>query len=198
MTLYAAPIDVMNSMMLMIGAKPIVTLLDQSKENLILRQHYEPVVQSALTRHAWTWATKAAVVQSSGQGVDLNYLYAVPSDFLNVRWVRVGSTDIQIEHMDDGHISVPFNSSLEVHGNWRVPEARWPADFAEAVVLKGYAVLARSLLNEFAEAARADKEAEIKLRHAIVRDRRQIRGRDISQNSPLINAWRGRKPRGTS
>jgi|AntAceMinimDraft_12_1070368.scaffolds.fasta_scaffold47059_2 hypothetical protein len=198
MTLYAAPIEVMNSMMLMIGAKPINSIHDQSKENIVLRQLYEPLVQSALCRHAWTWATKTTVVQSSSQSVDGNYLYPVPSDFLNVRWVRAGGTDIQVEHMEDGHLSLPFLSDLELHGNWRVPEARWPADFAEAIVLSGYGMLLRSLLNDFIQADRADDKAEKKLRFAIVRDRRQIRGRDINQNSVLLNAWRGRKTRGSA
>ena len=197
MTTYAAPVNVKNSMLLSLGAKPITPGVNTSKEAIILDQIYEPMVKAALTRHAWTWGVKSQAVQSSGQANNGNYLYPVPSSFLNVRWVRCGGSDVQVEYLEDGELALPFGGEIEVHGNWRVPEARWPADFAEAIVKKGYASLIRSLMNDFTEAGRAEQEAEMMLRRSIARDKRQIRGRDINQNPILVQAWRGRRRNGS-
>lgn len=195
MTTYAAPINVKNAAIQMLGAKALVTELDQTKEARILKTHYEPTVKKWLTRHAWTWAMKSDVLVKSAETDTGMYVYTLPSDLLNLRYITYNDQVVdQFFEYEDGELIFGYDSTeLKAHYTWRVPEARWPADFAEVVVRDLYGRMIRALLNDFNEARTAEQEAEVLARRAMVRDKRQIRGRDHNPNPRMVASWKGFK-----
>ena len=197
MSTYAAPIDVANAAMLLLGAKPLVSLTDASPPARIVNTHYEPVVKAALTRHAWTWGKKTALLAKSGQTPEQKFLYALPSDLLNLRYVTYNDRKITIEESVDGELVVPYDTEIYAHYTWRVPEARWPADFAEAIVTTLNAKLMRGLLNDFIEARNQEEQGERLLRRAMVRDKRQIKGREIDETPRMVRVWYGNRRHGS-
>lgn len=197
MTTYAAPIDVANAAMLLLGAKPLVSLTDASPPARIVNTHYEPVVKAALTRHAWTWGKKTGLLAKSGQTPEGKFLYALPSDLLNLRYVTYQDRKITIEEIVDGELVVPYDTDIYAHYTWRVPEARWPADFAEAIVTTLNAKLMRGLLNDFNEARNQEEQGERLLRRAMVRDKRQIKGREIDETPRMVRVWYGNRRHGS-
>ena len=197
MTTYAAPIDVANAAVLLLGASSLVSLTDARAEARIINTMYEPVVKAALTRHAWTWGKKTQLLAKTGQTPEQKFLYALPADLLNLRYVTYKDRKITIEEIVDGELVVPYDTEIYAHYTWRVPEARWPADFAEAIVTILNGKLVRGLLNDFNEARAQEEKGEQLLRRAMVRDKRQIKGREIDESPRMVRIWYGNRRHGS-
>ena len=57
--------------------------------------------------------------------------------------------------------------------------------------------LIRALLNDFNEARAQDEQGERLLRRAMVRDKRQIKGREIDENPRMVRIWYGNRRHGS-
>jgi len=196
MTIYAAPINVANSALLKMGAKPLASLTATTAEARIINGNYELIVQDALTKHAWGWAKKRELLVKQGETPEGKYLYAMPSDILNLRYVTYKDRVVDVVEMDEGKIILPVDAEIYAHYTWRVPEALWPADFAKAIVTFLHALLKGALVNDENSAMALEKEADMLLRRAMVRDKRQIRGREINETPRMVRIWHGTRRHG--
>jgi|JI10StandDraft_1071094.scaffolds.fasta_scaffold21140_9 hypothetical protein len=201
MTVFAAPINVKNAALTGIGAKPMVSEAETSAQARVLNSHYELIVQEALTKHAYAWAKKSALLVKRSQTPEGRYVYALPADILNLRYITYGSPDgrvVDVEETDEGLPILDWDSTFYGHYTWRVPEARWPADFADGIVKKLQAALKRGLLSDDNAAEALDELAEKKLRRGMVRDKRQIRGRPVNPNPRMVQVFKGYRRHGSS
>lgn len=191
MTTYSAPVDVYNAAILQIGARPISLTTDNSAEARILNGTYQGKVDEMLTKHAWTWATKQQVLTPKDQALDGQWRFALPHDCLNLRYITINGSRVDIIEMQEDHIIFPTkDTDLVAHYTYKIPPSRWPADFAEAVVDRLIAVLYSGLLSEFSKAEQKNSLADKKMREAMVRDRRQIRGRESNPDPHMVRARR--------
>lgn len=198
MTVFAAPINVKNAALTAIGAKPLTSEAETSAQARVLNSHYELVVQEALTKHAYDWATKNALLVKQSETPDGEYIYALPPDILNMRYITHKGTRIDVVETEEGQPILPWDDSFYIHYTWRVPESRWPADFADGIVKKLQAVLKRGLLSDDSAAEALDEIAEKKLRRGMVRDKRQTRGRQVTTPGRMTQIWYGTRRHGSS
>jgi hypothetical protein len=84
---------------------------------------------------------------------------------------------------------------------YRANESKWPADFAECVVLRCKALFLEGMLDKWQDAQVVINDLEDRpgrngrISRAIVRDKRQMPAVHVDK-TPLANAWRGgRGPR---
>lgn len=200
MTLFAAPINVANTALTQIGAKPLASLTATTAEARIINNVYELIVQDALTKHAYHWAKKTALLAKQEETDQGRYVYALPADLLNLRYITHGSPDgrvVDVEETDEGLPILNWDDTFYAHYTWRVPEARWPADFAKGIVTALQAALKRGLLSDDAAAEALDEKADRLLRRGMVRDKRQIRGRTLTPNPRMVAIFQGRRRHGS-
>lgn len=197
MTVFAAPINVKNAALMGIGAKPMVSETETSAQARVINSHYELIVQEALTKHAYMWATKKALLVKKGQTQEDWYIYALPPDCLNMRYITHNGLPVDVMETEEGEPILPRDDEFYLHYTWRVPEARWPADFADGIVKKLQAALKRGLLSDDNAAEALDEIADRKLRRGMIRDKRQIRGRPLNQVPRMVEVFQGRRRHGT-
>jgi len=201
MTVFAAPINVKNTALTQIGGKPLVSETDTSAQARVLANVYELIVQDALTVHAYHWAKKSALLAKQEETEQGRFVYALPADCLNMRYITYHSPDgriIDVEETQEGLPILDWDDTFYLHYTWRVPEARWPADFGAGIVMKLQAALKRGLLSDDAAAEALDEKGDKKLRRGMVRDKRQIRGRVLNPNPRMVDIFQGRRRHGSS
>lgn len=200
MTVFAAPINVKNTALTQVGAKPMVSETATTAEARVLENVYELIVQDALTVHGYHWAKKTALLAKQSETDQGRFIYALPADCLNMRYITFGSPDgriVDVEETSTGQPILLWDDVFHLHYTWRVPEAQWPADFGAGIVMKLQAALKRGLLSDDAAAEALDEKADRKLRRGIVRDKRQIRGRTINPNARMVDIFQGRRRHGS-
>ena len=69
----------------------------------------------------------------------------------------------------------------------------WPGDFSEAVVVRMQALFLEALCDKPQDARLKTRDADMLMRDAIIRDKRQEPGVNI-EFVPLAEAWRGSRP----
>ena len=197
MTVFAAPINVANAALLKMGAKPLASLTATTAEARIINGNYELIVKDALTKHAWNWAKKRQLLVSSGTTADVGkYIFELPADLLNLRYVTYKDRVVDVYESDEGKIILPYDAEVYAHYTWRVPEAQWPADFAKAIVTYLHALLKGSLVTDDNASMALEQEADKLLRRAMVRDKRQTRGREINETPRMARIWYGTRNHG--
>lgn len=177
-----------------IGARIPASLDDQTPESQAARAGYEIMVQEAIGRHAWSWATKSAKLTYKGETNSTpKYEYALPNDILTPRRVLLASTPFLDFEIRKGLLLCDLKDSttIEMIYNWRAPESDWPADFVDAMIDKLTAYLAMGLLDRPQQGQALEQMAEMKLRKAIRRDRRTYPGCDPFVAPVLARAWNG-------
>lgn len=208
MSAFATPIEVVQAALHRIGEDEIVSLVDGSSAAKVATSNYEGIVRAYFARHAWTFATRTLDLTYQGE-VELagwGSAYQWPAEVMNIRYVvyapnaaqttpagrRLRSGDYTIE---DGRILTRFEEEvpLQVVATVRADEGDWSADFAEAVVTRLQALFLESLCDKPQDARLKERDAEAKIRDAIVRDKRQNPGVSF-EVSPLTEAWRGARP----
>jgi len=107
--------------------------------------------------------------------------------FKGGRTLESGEWDLQdgylLTYLGDGN-------ELQIEATYRALESRWPADFAEAVVIRMQAVFLEGLVDKWQDARLKEKDAEAKLQRAIARDKRQTPARRV-ERTKLADVWRG-------
>ena len=197
MSAFATPIEVVQAALHRIGEDEIVSLVDGSSAAKVATSNYEGIVRAFFARHAWTFA-KTTVDLTYQEAVELGhwrYAYTWPADVLNIRavlkdGVRLRAGEYAIE---SGRALTRSNGDLQAVVVTRADEGAWPGDFTEAVVTRLQALFLESLCDKPQDARLLKRDAEMQIRAAIVRDKRQEPGVQVD-TAPLAEAWRGLRP----
>lgn len=196
MTVYANEIEVVQAALHRMGEESISSLDDNSTAAKVAQSNYEGIIRGYLTRHAWTFAKRTLPLTYQGV-VDLGpweFAYVIPTEALNVRWVqragggKLRSADYAIE---GGRVLTRADGDLQIVATTRVNESEWPADFAEAVVVRLQGLFIESLADKPQDARLKIRDAEGLMRECITRDKRQEPGA-VVEFVPLVEAWRSR------
>ena len=194
MPAYAQPIEVVQAALHRNGEDSISTLDEDSSAAQVAASNYEGIVRAYFARHAWTFAKRTLdlTYQSAVELGPWKHAYVWPAEVMNIRWVmregvRLRSDEYAIE---SGRLLTVTDGDLQIVATVRAEEGDWPGDFSEAVVTRMQALFLESLCDKPQDGRLKERDAEQKMRDAIVRDKRQEPGVN-AQAVPLAEAWRG-------
>jgi len=178
-----------------LGSEAPQSIDEDSDELAAVDRLYDAIVEDFLCRHAWTFATREAVLTAPTERDEdtekpWTWQFAMPSDVMNVREVLREGVPAQYE-LRDGVLLARDDADLTLIYNWNASEERWPGDFAGGVQEE----LLGQLLEAFEEWTRGQQVrgiAERKLNRAMRRDRRQKPGRR-AENPRLLRVFYNRQ-----
>ena len=194
MSAYASQIEVVQAALHRIGEDEIASLDSDESGARIAASNYEGIVRSFFARHAWTFAKQTLNLTYQGE-VELGhflYAYVWAGEVTNIRCVlrdgvRLRAGEYSIE---SGRVLTRCDGDLQIVATVRAPEADWPGDFSEAVVVRMQGLFLEALCDKPQDARMKIKDADALMRDAIVRDKRQEPG-VVADFVPLAEAWRG-------
>jgi len=197
MPAFSAPIEVVQAALHRIGEEEIASLDEDSSGARVASSNYEAIVRSFFARHAWTFAKQTLPLTYQGE-VELGpwlYAYVWAGEVTNIRCVmrdgvRLRAGEYSIE---SGRVLTRCDGDLQIVATVRAPEADWPGDFSEAVVVRMQGLFLESLCDKPQDGRMKIKDADVLMRDAIVRDKRQEPG-VAADFVPLAEAWRGSRP----
>ena len=193
MSIYSAPVEVVNAALSRMGVRPIQGLDEAAKPAIVANDIYEGVVRDLLARHSWSFARKEVdlVYQGTTTG-RYSSAFNLPADLLSIITVTDGG--ILVDYAVVGtKILANTASGLRIAYQQRAPEGEWADDFAEGVVMMLRSHFYRALREDEASGERMERGAEFKLMRAMVRDKRQappVPEQRIN-GGRLVAAWRG-------
>lgn len=200
MSAFAAPIEVIQAALHRIGEEELVSLDEDASAARVANSNYEGIVRAMFARHAWTFAKQTLDLTYSGE-VDLgqwSHAFVWPAAVMNIRSVHFAEGGRQLRAgeyaIESGRILTRSDTPLKVVAIVRAIEADWPGDFAEAVVVRLQGLFLEALCDKPQDARIAKKDAEVLIRDAILRDKRQEPG-VRNDSAPLAEAWRGGRVR---
>jgi hypothetical protein len=166
----------------------IVSLDDNSDVAQIVEEHYDGLVESMLTQHAWKFARRTSPLQKLSQAVEppWNALWQAPSGMLSLHYVADAS-GIRVDHeerdLDSGRaiaIQQAYDALTAVF-TFRVSEDRFPGDFALALQYRLEAVMLSGIAEQRTEALKREAKAELVEQKARVRDQRASSATDAGE-----------------
>jgi hypothetical protein len=201
MPAFSAPIEVVQAALHRIGEEEITSLDDDSSGARVASSNYEGIVRSFFARHAWTFAKQTLALTYQGAVTLGPYLHAFvwPSTVMNVRYIMQDGVRLRTGEytIESGRVLTRSNRPLQVVATVRADEADWPGDFSEAVVVRMQALFLEALCDKPQDARLKTRDADVLMRDAIIRDKRQEPGVSI-EFVPLAEAWRGSRPSRTA
>lgn len=160
------------------GNGTIDTLDDNDEIARLTDTHYEAIVAELMTgSHRFGKRTATLTALTDEAVSPWTRLYAAPADMLALRYVQT-SGGYRIDHEEQ---DTPQGKAIAVIEDdeapiavytIRVPEARWPADFAMAVQLRMEAVFLAAISEQRDQASRREGRGDLIAQKAKVRDRR--------------------------
>ena len=158
-------IDICARALILIGAQPISSFSDGSTEALVASNIYDDVLEAALTRHRWNFATtqKQLSLLASQPAGKFDYAYQMPTDPAVLQIVTITVNDYVIPYdRYRNYIYVDnygFNSNLIMDYIYKVDEQYFPPYFKLALeynlasLFAGSVARDASLISQFAELA---------------------------------------------
>lgn len=200
MSAFAAPIEVIQAALHRIGEEELVSLDEDASAARVANSNYEGIVRAMFARHAWTFAKQTLDLTYSAE-VDLgqwSHAFVWPAAVMNIRSVHYAEGGRQLRAgeyaIESGRVLTRSDTPLKIVAVVRADEADWPGDFAEAVVVRLQGLFLEALCDKPQDARIAKKDAEVLIRDAILRDKRQEPG-VRNDSAPLAEAWRGGRVR---
>jgi hypothetical protein len=206
MSAFAAPIEVIQAALHRIGEEELVSLDEDASAARVANSNYEGIVRAMFARHAWTFAKQTLPLTYQGE-VELGafrHAFVWPSTVMNIRTVMYSGADDgryagRILRSGDyaiesGRILTHLDEPLQIVATVRALESDWPGDFSEVVVTRLQGLFLEALCDKPQDARIKIKDADMMLRLAILRDKRQepATAFDIV---PLAEAHRGARTR---
>lgn len=170
------------------GNGSLVSIDDNAEVSRLADEHYDAIVEEALTQHGWKFARKAEACSLTEIEPEKPWLqvWRKPALLLSLQYVcSDGGIRVDVEERDTPQgAAVVIMDDLETLyavGTYRVAEDRWPADFAMGVQHRMEAVFLAGIAEQRSEADARDKLAELKFQRARVRDGRSSTASDAGE-----------------
>jgi len=167
----------------------IASLDDNDDVAQIVEQHYDEIVENLLTQHAWKFARRSAQLNQLANAVEKPWaaLWQPPNGMLALQYLcdDAGVVVAGWEERDTetgGAIAVlgDYDTVWAVY-TYRVPEDRWPADFAKAVQLHLEAAMLAGINEQRDQADKRERRADAVEQKARVRDQRSSSATDANE-----------------
>lgn len=184
----ASKIEIIKRAASRTGNGALVSIDDNAEIARLTEEHYEAIVEDALTVHGLNFARRAEPMQQTSLVVEKPWVQAwrKPAGILSLAYV-CDENGQRVEHeerdTDQGACCVVLTSqtALFAVGVWRVSESRWPADFAMGIQHHMEAVFYGGIAEQHDLAEKRELMAERKLQKSRVRDKRASTSTDASE-----------------
>lgn len=149
-------VDIYNQAISLLRGEPISAFNDGSNEAEIGTTHYEPTIQSLLTRYPWSFCTKKVALSATTAPLnEYRYAHSLPAGCLHV-WALFPSASVGAAPITDYDIQAPANArvvfsnyeNLWLDYTYQLDEQYWPAYFTELAVAAIAAKVAFPLTNQ--------------------------------------------------
>jgi len=182
----ASPVDVCNSALVQIGAKPISSLTDNSDAARTCNTIYEAARDKLIRMHPWNFATKrialAEVLPAPVSGYD--HQFGLPADCLRV----LNNDDENYDWMIEGRALLTDESAVIIKYLSRITDVnQWDSLFREALELLLQSRLAIPMMNAPDVANQKLQEFRLFLIDARLADAQEGNG-DVIYDEDIINA----------
>ena len=96
----ASKVEIANSALIKIGAAPILSFDDATKEARLVKHRYIPGLRACLRSHIWNFALKRLSLAPTATTPAFKYTYefALPADFVRALDVSDGDQDYRMEN----------------------------------------------------------------------------------------------------
>lgn len=170
------------------GFGSLVSIEDNEEIARLTSEHYEAIAQEMLTEHGWKFARRAEPMHLTPLVpiAPWSQLWRKPPGLLSLQLVQTASgqrVDQEEQDTDQGACCAVMGGyrSLYAVGVFRVPEDRWPADFAMAVQHRMESVFKAGIAEQWTEASEREKLAGAKQQRSRVRDQRASTAGDAAE-----------------
>ncbi|GEM_PF-4323501 len=170
------------------GFGSLVSIEDNEEIARLTSEHYEAIAQEMLTEHGWKFARRAEPMQLTPLApiAPWSQLWRKPPGLLSLQLVQTASgqrVDQEEQDTDQGACCAVMGGyrALYAVGVFRVPEDRWPADFAMAVQHRMESVFKAGIAEQWTEASEREKLAGAKQQRSRVRDQRASTAGDAAE-----------------
>lgn len=189
---YASPTEVCRAALAGVGGIPLNNINENSPQARVARLRYPGVVNSALGRYAWVFATKNEELNyRDADGVPLAHRYDLPAEFLVPRRVYVNGVRTQEYDIKGGFLHYSREDNLTMDHTYRALEQDWWPQFGEAIVTFMESVFTRSLLKDKVAARELWAEGKSMLTEAMTVDYYSQRPKQNDRPGPLVAAHKG-------
>lgn len=155
----------------------------------IVEDHYDEIVETLLTQHAWKFARRSAQISKLADEVEPPWsaLWQPPNGMLALQYLvdDFGVTVSGYEERDlaNGSAIAVLDDYATIHAvyTYRVPEDRWPADFANVVQLRLEAAMLAGISEQRDQADKRERRADDVEQKARVRDQRSSSATDAAE-----------------
>lgn len=180
-------IDIIKRAASQTGNGALVSIEDNAEIARLTDEHYEAVVEEALTQHAWKFARKAVACQLTPLVPEKPWVqvWRKPMGLLSLQYAATDEgvrVDTEERETDQGRSIVTLEefTSLMAVGTFRVDESSFPGDFAMGIQHRMESVFLAAVSEQRSEADARDKLAEMKFQRARVRDQRASTSTDAT------------------
>lgn len=191
-------IDIIKRAASFTGFGALVSIEDNEEIARLTSEHYDAIVEEMLTEHGWKFARRVGPMQLTPETPEAPWsqLWRKPPGLLSLQFVQtVGGQRVDQEERDtdQGACCAVMGSfgGLFAVGVYRVPEDRWPADFAMAVQHRMESVFKAGIAEQWSEASERERLSASKQQKSRVRDQRSSTAGDASEWD--LTASRGRR-----
>ena len=193
----ASDISIANQALGFLGAKPIISFDDESKEAALMKANYAPIRDAVLESHNWTFATKWLEVPAMADPPlsEFANAYPIPSEVLRIIFVGQNYSNPSNNWRVEGGNIVTNDSSVKIQAVAVVEDPnKFSSLFVQALAQRLAGDLAIAITSSRTLSEHHLKLFQIKLKEAVSRDGLQGQPRRIT-SSWIRNARVGSGPR---
>jgi hypothetical protein len=176
----ASKIDLVSAALVIVGDKPINTLVGNSRAQQVANALYDNVVQNELSKHRWGFArTKAQLSLTTDTPVDDEWrsIYQLPSDLITLIKIK---PNVPYQILGD-KVYCNLSQKLTCDYIYNAPESEWPVYFSKMVEY--------ALALDFARSIRDSGGAQADIAAQYTNASRMARFTDSQQHpqTPIVN-----------
>lgn len=172
-------IDIVSRALIKIGANPISSFDEPTREAEVAGNLYDGIRDSELTTYLWNFATQT--VELNREDVtpldkSLPYVYQLPSDHLRTRHI-FNTSGNNVGYLEEGNKIYCDETRAFIRYLYRAPESKFPEFFIDSLVAR--------LAWEFAEPVNGEDSVEDKRAKEYQFKYKRARLADAHSNPPI-------------
>lgn len=187
-TMATSKIEIIKRAASFTGFGALVSIEDNEEIARLTGEHYEAIVQEVMTEHGWKFARRAEPMQLTPLVpiAPWSQFWRKPPGLLSLQFVQTANgqrVDQEEQDTAQGACCAVMGAfgALYAVGVFRVPEDRWPADFAMVIQHRMESVFKAGIAEQWGEASERERMSGLKQQKSRVRDQRASTAGDASE-----------------
>lgn len=167
-------IDIASRALVMMGANPITSFTDGSREAIVASNLYDEITRGEMSAYPWRFLTTQEKMNRElviPVGVEWEASYTIPAASLRVLNVKVNGFPVSFDtFLKSVHTNASVNDAVVAEYVKDVPETNWPHFFRNYIVFRMASIFSSALGRDGALTTAMADQAEILKRAARTSD----------------------------